>query len=324
MAVPRPGPGRAAPAGPDRAAARGLRPDRDQRGVRRPDARRRPRARVRLGRRSTSTAARSRSATRSARAGRGSSRRCCTSSAAARAATGSRRSASAAAGPSPWRWSGSRPERADRRDARPAARPAARRHAARPDDLDDGHRHLERLVRDRRAALRDLLRCRRRDRQPDDRDGQLEARAGGLAAARPRARRGASIGRGSRAGLADRGRDVRPGRAAAAPGVRGVPGAAGSPLDADRSHPPPVRGRHGRPRPPFPRARPEHHRQVPGDGSRDRGDGGGDRRGDQREHDGLLLRRPGDRGGRGDRAWPAGGESRRESRRRPWGRSSRS
>ena len=49
MAVPRAGRGRPPAARPDRAADRGLRPDRDQRGVRRPDPRRRPRARLRLG-----------------------------------------------------------------------------------------------------------------------------------------------------------------------------------------------------------------------------------------------------------------------------------
>ena len=49
VAVPRAGRGRPPAARPDRAADRGVRPHRDQRGVRRADARRRPRARVRLG-----------------------------------------------------------------------------------------------------------------------------------------------------------------------------------------------------------------------------------------------------------------------------------
>ena len=50
VAVPRArSTGRPPAARPDRAADRGVRPDRDQRGVRRPDPRRRPRARVRLG-----------------------------------------------------------------------------------------------------------------------------------------------------------------------------------------------------------------------------------------------------------------------------------
>ena len=49
VAVPRPGPGRPPAPRSDRDADRGVRPDRDQRGVRGPDAGRRGRARLRLG-----------------------------------------------------------------------------------------------------------------------------------------------------------------------------------------------------------------------------------------------------------------------------------
>ena len=46
----------------------------------------------------------------------------------------------------------------------------------------------------------------------------------------------------------------------------------------------------------------QHHRQVPGDGGRHRGDGGGDVPRRQRQLHGQLQRQPGGRGGRGGRA----------------------
>ncbi len=53
---------------------------------------------------------------------------------------------------------------------------------ARTDDRDDRHRHLERLVRGRRARVRDLVRRRRRDREPDHRHRRLEGRSGATGA----------------------------------------------------------------------------------------------------------------------------------------------
>ena len=97
VAVPRPDRGRPPAARPDRAADRGVRPHRDQRGVRRPDARRRPRARLRLGQ---GQRQRRRDRARpSDRRERGADRRDAPPRAAAgaRAATASRRCASAAA-----------------------------------------------------------------------------------------------------------------------------------------------------------------------------------------------------------------------------------
>ena len=108
VAVPRPGERRPPAARADRAADRGVRPDRDQRGVRGPDPGRRSRARLRLVEgqrerrrdrarppdRGERRADRRDAAPRAGRRGR--------------AATASRPSASAAAGRSPWPSSGSR------------------------------------------------------------------------------------------------------------------------------------------------------------------------------------------------------------------------
>ena len=70
-------------------------------------------------------------------------------------------------------------------DARePVGRPApAGRQSPRADHRDDRDRHLERLVRGRRARVRDLVRRRRRDGQSDDRHRCLEGRPGLLARA---------------------------------------------------------------------------------------------------------------------------------------------
>ena len=98
-----------------------------------------------------------------------------------------------------------------------------------------------------------------------------------LAGARPRAGGRAAGRERGRPGLGDRRRDVRPGGAPAPAGVRGVRRPAGPPLDADRSDPPSIERPDGRPGPALPRPRAEHHREVPGDRRRARGDGGGDR-----------------------------------------------
>ena len=119
VAVPRPDRGRPAAARPDRAADRGVRPGRDQRGVRRPDPGRRPGARLRLGQgqrqrrgdRARPPDRRERRADRGDAAPRAPT--------AARAATASRRCASAAAARSRWHSSGSDPLVADRSTMRP-------------------------------------------------------------------------------------------------------------------------------------------------------------------------------------------------------------
>ena len=79
VAVPRAGQRRPEAAGQDRDAHRGVRPGRDQRGLRRPGRWPTAGSSASTGRRSTSTAARSRWATPSAPAERVSSRHCCTS-----------------------------------------------------------------------------------------------------------------------------------------------------------------------------------------------------------------------------------------------------
>ena len=113
VAVPRPRRGRPPAARSDRDADRGLRPDRDQRGVRGPGRWPTAASSASTGTRSTSTVARSPSATRSVRPEPGSSRRSSTSSSGERAATASRPSASAAAGP--WRWPSSGSDATSRR-----------------------------------------------------------------------------------------------------------------------------------------------------------------------------------------------------------------
>ena len=112
---------------------------------------------------------------------------------------------------------------------------AARREPARADDRDDADRHLERLVRSRRARVRDQLRGDRRDaptrrssptsgeRSPDTWHGRVAELA----------RRASGLDRG-RARLGDRRRDVRPGRPLARAGLRGDRRAQGPALDADR------------------------------------------------------------------------------------------
>ena len=213
-----------------------------------------------------------------------------------------------------------------RRDARPAARPAARRHAARPDDRDDRHRHLERLVRGRRAASTrspSAPSARRPTRRSscDVWKHEPARLAGDASASSPR-----SDPDGTEVDLAWAIVDEmsRPGGAAArsrrSRRTGGRQGRLSMQTDPTLFR---LRGPDARPGRPFRRARPEHHRQVPGDRRRDRGDGGGDRRGDQRQRDGLLQRRPGGRRGRGDRARPAPARGRRPADDR-WARSSRS
>ena len=120
VALPGARAGRPPAARADRAADRGVRPDRDQRGVRRADPGRRPRARLRLVEGQRERRARSRSAIRSAPAAPGSSPPCSTSWSGARAATAWPPCAWAAAARSRWPSSGS-PDDDDRgaRDRRP-------------------------------------------------------------------------------------------------------------------------------------------------------------------------------------------------------------
>ena len=94
-------------------------------------------------------------------------------------------------------WEGPRRRCSDPRGRWPAAAGA--------DGDHDRDRHLERLVRGRRARVRDLVRRGRRDRQSDDRHRRLEGRPGALArpGACPRrraARRSRSTSPGRRGG----------------------------------------------------------------------------------------------------------------------------
>ena len=102
VALPRPGGRRPPTARADGPGNGGLRPHRDQRGLRRPDRWPTGASSASTGTGSTSTAARSRSAIPSERAGRGSRPRCCTSCGGVAAGTGSPHSVSAAVGRWPW------------------------------------------------------------------------------------------------------------------------------------------------------------------------------------------------------------------------------
>ncbi len=187
-------------------------------------------------------------------------------------------------------------------DDRETARTPAGRHAARADDRDHSHGHLERFLRGRRARVRDLVRGGRGDRQPDDRGRRLEGRPGPLARSDPRHRRGASGRHRDRPRLGRRRGDVASCGAAAHAGFRSVGRPPGPPLDADRPDPLPLLRPDARPRGALCGPRPEHHRQVPRDHGRRPGDGGGDLSGGERQRDRVIQRRAGRRGRRGRRA----------------------
>ena len=203
---------------------------------------------------------------------------------------------------------------ASRRPAAPAGR-----HPARPDDRDDGDRHLERLVRRRRARLRDLVRRGRRDRQPDHRRSTSGSRT------RPLARRGSARSPPSDPSATEV--DLawaiveemsRPRGAAPAAGVRGLrrPRRAVSRCRPIRpSSAPPTRWSTQGVALRRPGA--EHHRQVPGhDAPASRAMEEATLPGRQRQRHGLVQRRAGRRRGRGGRARPAPARGRRPADRR--------
>ena len=167
-------------------------------------------------------------------------------------------------------------------------------------------RHLERLVRGRRARVRDLLRRRWRDRESDHRHRRLEGRPGPLARSRPSAGRRTTERRPRSTSPGPSSRRCRSGRrrCSCPPSRRPAADRAVSRCRPTRPSSAPTTGC-------WPRASrfdglgPEHHRQVPGHDRRRAGHGGGDRSRRQRQCHGLVQRRAGGRRGRGGRARPS-------------------